>query len=84
MAYIGTSQSADEAVARATRQLSSSDADQVARGLMTFMSQLLTDQSSAGGQPRLSGDSFSGLRVQASSAATAAKPSLAMSIHSAF
>jgi hypothetical protein len=43
MAYIGPSQSADEAVARATRQLSSSDVDQVARGLMTFMSQLLTD-----------------------------------------
>jgi hypothetical protein len=34
MAYIGPSQSAEEAVGRVTRDLSSSNTDQVARGLV--------------------------------------------------
>ena len=45
MAYIGPSQPADEAVARVTRGLSSSNADQVARGLVTFMSQMLKPET---------------------------------------
>jgi len=47
MAYIGPSQSAEEAVARVTRGFPGSTAGQAARELVTFMSQLLADQSSA-------------------------------------
>ena len=41
MAYIGPSQSAEEAVARVTQNLPADDGSSVARGLVTFMSQML-------------------------------------------
>jgi hypothetical protein len=42
MAYIGPSQSAEEAVARVTRSVPPSKSGQAARQLVTFMSQILT------------------------------------------
>lgn len=53
MAYGGPPQSADEAVARVTRGLSSSIADQIARGLVTFMSQMLEAKAPSRGAGRL-------------------------------
>lgn len=47
MAYIGPSQSGAEAVARVTRELADSKSGRAARELVTFMSQVLADQTSA-------------------------------------
>ena len=47
MAYIGPSQSAEEAVGRVTRDLSRSNADQVARGLVSFMSRMIEAETPA-------------------------------------
>ena len=47
MAYIGPSQSAEAAVARVTRSVPASKSGQAARELVTFMSQMLTQEDRA-------------------------------------
>jgi hypothetical protein len=47
MAYIGPSQSAEAAVARVTRNVPASKSGQAARELVTFMSQMLTQEDRA-------------------------------------
>jgi len=49
MAYIGPSQSAADAVARVTRDVPSSEAGDAARGLLTFMSEMLERGACPGG-----------------------------------
>jgi hypothetical protein len=47
MAYIGPSQSAEEAVARVTSKIPASKSGEAARGLITFMNRMQTQQSPA-------------------------------------
>ena len=48
MAYIGPSQAAEQAVARVTSKISGCKSGQAARGLVTLMSQMLTEPTPAG------------------------------------
>jgi hypothetical protein len=47
VAYIGPSQSAEEAVARVTSKIRASKRGEAARGLVTFMNRMQTQQSPA-------------------------------------
>ncbi len=84
MAYIGPSQSADEAVAHVTNMIPASQSGEAARGLATFMSQMLARQSPARRTPsRWKVIRSWPAKMAQTSSGSAWKPSLAISVHSA-